>query len=100
LDQIRDVAEGQIDFEGQKLAEMITNVALSIVGAVAFLVGYFTQDIKLALYVGLGGTLLTFLFVVPPWPYFNQHPVKWLPVGGGAQAIAPTNLIIDEKALG
>ncbi|KAH8879403.1 hypothetical protein GQ53DRAFT_756030 [Thozetella sp. PMI_491] len=64
----------------------------------AFLVGYFTQDIKLAVYIGLGGTALVFLVVVPAWPFFNQHPLKWLPVGG-AQAVAPANLIIDEKAI-
>lgn len=99
LDQVRDVAEGQIDFEGQKLAETIVNVALSAVGAIAFIVGYFLQDIKLALYIALGGTALLFVVVVPPWPFFNRNPVKWLPVGGGAQINAPQNLVIDEKSL-
>ncbi|KAK1751846.1 microsomal signal peptidase 12 kDa subunit-domain-containing protein [Echria macrotheca] len=99
LDQIRDVVEGQIDFEGQKLVELIVNVALTVVGAVAFLVGYFLQDIKLAVWIGLGGTALTFVAVVPPWPFYNQHPVKWLPIGGGAQA-QPINLVIGEKTSG
>lgn len=98
LDQIREVAEGQIDFEGQKLAEILVNVALSVIGVIAFIVGYITQDIKLAVYIGLGGTALTFLVVVPPWPFFNKHPVKWLPIGG-TKAVAPANLIIDEKAI-
>ncbi len=67
--------------------------------AIALIVGYFLQDIKLAVYIGLGGTALAFLLVVPAWPFFNQHPLKWLPVGGGAQITAPVNLVIDEKSL-
>jgi len=38
-----------------------------------------TQDIRLALYVGLAGTALTFLVVVPPWPFYNKNPEDWLP---------------------
>jgi signal peptidase complex subunit 1 len=69
------------------------------VQAIAFIVGYILQDIKLALYIGLGGTAVIFALVVPPWPFFNRHPVKWLPVGGGAQIQAPENLVIDHKAI-
>ncbi|KAG9249201.1 microsomal signal peptidase 12kDa subunit [Calycina marina] len=79
LENARDLFEGQIDFEGQRLAEFLATVLLSIVGVVSFLYGYFLQDIKLALLIGLGGTVLTFLLVVPPWPLFKAHPVKWLP---------------------
>ena len=46
---------------------------------VAFLVGFMAQDIKLTLYVGLAGTALTFLAVVPPWPFYNKNPEPWLP---------------------
>lgn len=83
LDTIRDVAEGQIDFEGQRLVDRLVLVLLSICGAISFIVGFVLQDIKLALYVGLLGTALTFVVVVPPWPFFNNHPVKWLPAGSG-----------------
>ncbi|KAI1078485.1 SPC12-domain-containing protein [Whalleya microplaca] len=101
LDQVRDVVDGQIDFEGQKLAEVLATAVLSIVGAVSFLVGFFLQDIALALKIGLGGTALTFLLVVPPWPFFNRHPLKWLPVGGEpAVTSAQQNIVIDEKVLG
>ncbi|KAF0316288.1 Signal peptidase complex subunit 1 [Colletotrichum sp. SAR11_59] len=82
LDQVRDLAEGQIDFEGQKLADLLATLVLSASGALAFLVGFFLQDIKLAVYIGLAGTALTFLLVVPPWPFYKQHPVKWLESDG------------------
>lgn len=108
------------DFEGQKLAEFLSTILLSIVGvrynddprlsrgqvglhcvvqAIAFVVGYFCQDIKLAVFIALGGTALTFLVVVPPWPFFNKNPAKWLPVRGGATYAVPQNLVIDEKAI-
>ncbi|SPJ85789.1 related to microsomal signal peptidase 12 kDa subunit [Fusarium torulosum] len=81
LDQIRDIADGQIDFEGQKLAELLATVLLVVSGLVSVVVGYILQDIKLAVYLGLGGTALTFLVVVPAWPFYKKHPVKWLPAG-------------------
>jgi signal peptidase complex subunit 1 len=61
-------------------------------------VGYFLQDIKLALYIALGGSALVFIVVVPAWPFFDRNPVKWLPVGSGTQVQA-ANLVIDEKAM-
>ncbi|PMD28343.1 microsomal signal peptidase 12kDa subunit [Hyaloscypha hepaticicola] len=98
LDQVRELAEGQIDFEGQKLAELLATALLAAVGAISFLVGFFLQDIKLALYIGLGGTALTFLLVVPPWPFFNRHPVKWLPVA--RNETNSQGIVVDGKVVG
>jgi len=98
LDKARELAEGQIDFEGQRLAEWLATALLATVGVLSFLVGFFLQDIKLALYIGLAGTAFTLLVVVPPWPFFNRHPVKWLPVGGteaGSQGV-----VVDGKVVG
>ncbi|KAH9903725.1 microsomal signal peptidase 12kDa subunit [Xylariomycetidae sp. FL2044] len=101
LDQVRDVVDGQIDFEGQKLAELLATALLAISGAVSFLVGFFLQDIALALKIGLAGTAITFLVVVPPWPFFKKSPLNWLPPGGGsAVASGQQNIVVDEKLLG
>ncbi|KAM5371361.1 hypothetical protein ACJZ2D_007960 [Fusarium nematophilum] len=82
LDQLRDLTEApRQDFEGQKLSELLATFLLAVSGLLSFVVGYILQDIKLAVYVGLGGTALTFLLVVPPWPFYKKHPVKWLPAG-------------------
>ncbi|GAB1743169.1 hypothetical protein NU219Hw_g9025t1 [Hortaea werneckii] len=97
LEQARTVWEGEIDFEGQKLAELLTYVILSISGVVAFLAGYFTQNIYNTLYTGLGGTALTFLLVVPPWPFYNQHPQPWLPPRTGRQAWQGVSIEVDGK---
>jgi signal peptidase complex subunit 1 len=45
----------------------------------SFVAGYFTENVYNSLYVGLAGTALTFLVVVPPWPFFNKNPVQFLP---------------------
>lgn len=31
--------------------------------------------------MGLAGAALTFLAVVPPWPFYNKNPQLWLPAG-------------------
>lgn len=98
LEQVRDAVEGQIDFEGQRLAEFLATGLLATIGALAFIVGFFLQDIKRALFIGLGGTALTFLLVVPPWPFFNRHPVKWLPVAG--KGASSQGIIVDGKLVG
>lgn len=79
LEKVRDAFEGQIDFEGQHLAELFTTVLLGAAGIFAFIVGFSTQDIYKALWIGLGGTALAFVAVVPPWPFYNKNPVAWLP---------------------
>jgi len=97
LDQARAVWEGEIDFEGQRLAEYITYGLLSIIGAIAFLIGFASQDIYQTLYIGLGGTALTFLIVVPPWPFFNKHPQAWLPPRTTAGALHGISIEVDGK---
>ncbi|KAF1822884.1 microsomal signal peptidase 12 kDa subunit, partial [Dissoconium aciculare CBS 342.82] len=86
LERARSIYEGEIDFKGQAFAEFITHALLSLVGAIAFLAGFIAQDIYTTLYIGLGGTALTFLLVAPPWPIFNKHPLPWLPSTTGRRA--------------
>ncbi|GAB7343784.1 hypothetical protein MBLNU457_1757t2 [Dothideomycetes sp. NU457] len=106
LEQARSVYEGQIDFEGQRFAEFLCNLLLTSVGVslplesailevpsnktdqavqfFAFIIGFITQNITYTLWTGLGGTAITFLVVVPPWPFFNSNPVRWLPAKKGS----------------
>jgi signal peptidase complex subunit 1 len=55
------------------------------------------QDIRLALYIGLAGTALTFLVVVPPWPFYNKNPEGWLPPHNSA---AQYNIDVDGQKVG
>ncbi|KAF2205592.1 microsomal signal peptidase 12 kDa subunit [Delitschia confertaspora ATCC 74209] len=97
LDQVRDVLEGQIDFDGQRLAELITTVLLGAAGFLAFFLGFMAQDIRLTLWIGLVGTVFTFVVVVPPWPFFNKNPITWLPPHN---AISGLDINIDGKKAG
>lgn len=102
------IRSSEQDFHGQRIAELLSTALLIISGVslgfpwwmsqalcsdclldhcqvVAFFVGYIYQDIHLTLWVGLGGTLITGLAVIPPWPMYNKNPEKWLvPVPGSA----------------
>ncbi|KAF2219011.1 microsomal signal peptidase 12 kDa subunit-domain-containing protein [Elsinoe ampelina] len=96
LDKARDIWEGQIDFEGQRLAEVLSNVLLSVVGVTAFLAGYISDNITYTLWLLLGGAAFALLIVVPPWPFYNRNPVKWLPstkTSGGTSF----NIVVDGK---
>ncbi|PTU17731.1 hypothetical protein P175DRAFT_0504475 [Aspergillus ochraceoroseus IBT 24754] len=85
LAPIQEAFEGQIDFHGQRITEFLSTALLILSGGVlAFLAGYIFQDIYLSLWVGLAGTLVTGLVVVPPWPVYNKNPESWLvPLPGG-----------------
>jgi signal peptidase complex subunit 1 len=115
LEQARSIYEGEIvrfslhsasycshpltvrvqDFKGQLFAERLSTALLSISGLLAFLIGYATQDIYQTLYVGLGGTALTFLVVVPPWPFFNQNPQPWLPAKTARASLVPQGITVE-----
>lgn len=97
LEQARTIYEGEIDFEGQRLADYLTYGFLSLVGAVAFLVGFFTQDIYQTLYIGLGGTALAFVMIVPPWPFFNKHQLHFLPSRTAQTSLQGIHIEVDGK---
>jgi len=98
LEQVRDLVEGQIDFEGQKFAESLSVGLLSALGGIVFLIGFFLQDIKLCLQLGLGGAALTALVIVPPWPFYNKNPVRWLPPAGSE--LKSYGITVDGQVVG
>ncbi|KAF8961895.1 hypothetical protein BGZ46_001285 [Entomortierella lignicola] len=71
--------EYHIDFQGQHLAEKITQGVISAFGVIAFLVGFILQDIRVSLFIFSAGILLSALLVVPAWPYLRKNPIRWLP---------------------
>lgn len=97
LEPIQDVLEGQIDFEGQRVTEWLSNFFLVATSTVALFVGYQLQDIYLTLWLGLFGALITILIVVPPWPWYNQYPEPWLPSAKSLAGFPPGGLIIEES---
>jgi signal peptidase complex subunit 1 len=76
-----------MDFEGQKLAEWLLVRIILAFAAIGFLAGYVQADFMLMVYINAVGLALTCLIVLPDWPFFRAHPLKFLP------ALNPT----DEK---
>jgi len=72
--------EGKIDFGGQKSVESISRIVITASMVVSFIVGFALQDMRLTFAILAVSTLALSLVVLPPWPMFNRHAVKWLPV--------------------
>jgi signal peptidase complex subunit 1 len=71
---------------------------LVIPQVIAFIAGYVYQDVYVTLWIGLAGTALTVLVVVPPWPIYNTHAEKWLSVGG--RGMGTTGIVVDGVKVG
>jgi signal peptidase complex subunit 1 len=98
LAPLRDAFEGQIDFQGQRLTELLSTVLLALSGVIAFVVGFIYQEIYFTLWILLAGVVLTALVIIPPWPVYNKHPEKWLvPAGGIAGAVG---IVVDGAKVG
>ncbi|TFK86946.1 microsomal signal peptidase subunit [Polyporus arcularius HHB13444] len=79
-DVLQRYLEGKIDFEGQKLVEQITRNTLIAATVVSFVVGYAAQSLRVLFGVFALFVILLSAAVIPPWPAYRRHPVKWLPV--------------------
>ncbi|CAA6669704.1 unnamed protein product [Spirodela intermedia] len=67
-----------MDWQGQKLSEMLMQVMLVAFAVGAFGTGYALGSFQTMLLVYAGGVVLTTLVTVPNWPFYNRHPLKWL----------------------
>lgn len=76
-----------MDFHGQRLAEQLLVRIIVAFAVVSFLVGYATGSFSTMVKLNGVGLAVTSLVVLPPWPFFNKHPLQWLPPlnPGGAE---------------
>ncbi|KAI6101594.1 microsomal signal peptidase 12kDa subunit, partial [Pisolithus croceorrhizus] len=65
------------DFIGQKRVDSIARVALPACTIASFAVGYVLQSLRVTMGAFALSTLLVAVMVVPPWPVYNRHPVRW-----------------------
>ncbi|KAF8057575.1 microsomal signal peptidase 12 kDa subunit-domain-containing protein [Lyophyllum atratum] len=77
---IQDLTEDRTDFAGQALADQIARFVLIGATILSFIVGFALQSLSATFALFGASTVLLALIVLPPWPMFNAHPVKWLPV--------------------
>lgn len=66
-----------MDFVGQKLADMLSNVLLWMGAIVAFVVGFGLQNFEAMIATFGAAVAVVMLVVVPDWPFYNKHPIQW-----------------------
>ncbi|EUB63645.1 Signal peptidase complex subunit 1 [Echinococcus granulosus] len=69
--------ECSMDFEGQKLAERIMNIILPFCCVVGFILGYIMEQLSISVGMVLAGLMVCMAMVLPPWPMYRKHPLKW-----------------------
>jgi signal peptidase complex subunit 1 len=67
-----------MDYQGQKISELIFYWVIIIFGAIGWVIGYFHQDFSYVFYPWLSGVAIATVLCVPDWPFYNRHPIKWL----------------------
>ncbi|KAI1729765.1 microsomal signal peptidase 12 kDa subunit (SPC12) domain-containing protein [Ditylenchus destructor] len=78
-----------VDFEGQRYAERIFQIVLVASAVIGFIAGYGTQQLSVTMYCIGVGFLISCLLVLPPWPMFRRHSLKWQPNSEDTAAPSP-----------
>ncbi|KAF9233904.1 microsomal signal peptidase 12kDa subunit [Melanogaster broomeanus] len=76
---LQDLVEGKIDFHGEKKADDIVRIVLISSTVFSFVLGFALGSLRVTMGTFALSTLVLSLVVLPPWPMYNKHPVKWLP---------------------
>lgn len=69
----------EIDFEGQKTCEYLYKLIIRIFLVAAVCFSFYTQQMRHGVYLIILGTFFAVFVCAPSWPWFNKHPLKWLP---------------------
>jgi len=78
-DLLSQIFYKNIDFEGQRVTDQATHYALVIISVLSFLIGLALQSLQTTFVLFGASVLVLTLVIIPPWPAYNTHPVKWLP---------------------
>ena len=77
----------QMDLVGQRTAERAYLAILLGAALPAFLCGWLVGSLKLMLMIYAASTVVAVLAAVPDWPFYNRHPLRWLPKGSGSRQV-------------
>ena len=68
-----------MDFVGQMHNERTFQIMVVVFGLVGFVVGWLEQNFRWTfLFLAAGGGISA-VICLPDWPWWNLHPVEWLP---------------------
>ncbi|QSL65352.1 hypothetical protein MERGE_002662 [Pneumocystis wakefieldiae] len=68
---------GYIDYEGQSVSEVLANIIVVFFSIAAYVIGFLRQNLIITLFIFVLGIVTSLLVIVPPWPIYNTHPIKW-----------------------
>ncbi|KAG5436878.1 hypothetical protein PCANB_001631 [Pneumocystis canis] len=77
MKKIKKLAYGYIDYEGQTVSGILANIIIVFFSVLAYLAGFFFQNLMITFCTFIIGVLVSFIVIIPPWPIYNMHPVKW-----------------------
>ena len=63
-------------------------ILLLAVAVPAYLFGWYYGSIRLMLMIYGSGAAIAVALAVPDWPFWNRHPLRWLPAGSAQQSAA------------
>ena len=67
------------DFKGQLHNERFFQILVVIFGLVGFVAGYIRGEFQITfLFLATGGGISA-VVCLPDWPWWNRHPLEWLP---------------------
>ena len=77
-----------MDLVGQRNAERLYMIILLAVAVPAYLLGWYYGSMRLMLAVYGAGAAAAVALAVPDWPFWNRHPLRWLPAGSVKRSAA------------
>ncbi|KAG8268048.1 signal peptidase complex subunit 1 [Homalodisca vitripennis] len=66
-----------MDFDGQKRAEKLSRIIITLFGAVGLVWGYIIQQFSQTVYIVGAGFALAAIVTTPPWPMYRRKPLPW-----------------------
>ena len=72
-----EIVSTKQDFEGQRRAQLIYLVLITVATLLGFLVTCFTRQFFYTGWAAVGSTVLAELLVAPNWFYLRRNPLRW-----------------------
>eukprot|EP00477_Mikrocytos_mackini_P000635 GAHX01000679.1.p1 GENE.GAHX01000679.1~~GAHX01000679.1.p1 ORF type:complete len:84 (-),score=14.05 GAHX01000679.1:35-253(-) len=67
-----------MDFEGKKLSNKISTWVFVLGTIIGNIMGLTFQDFLWTVKIQLASFILVIFLCIPPWPFYNSHPLKFM----------------------